>query len=162
MKIESHDRSAARVMEKIRLKARKKYGKKTKFDQGQWDFVGSLGELMIAKLMNLDPDFNEYSGSDLYDFKLPNGRRVDVKTGHFTQGAIDSLPESYKFLIPIKQICKPVDIFISVQLDPEFQNAYIMGWISKYEARQYPTRIIKGNTAVVIPFKDLNPISHLI
>jgi len=46
----------------------------------QIDRQGEYGEFAFAKLMNLFPDFDTSRPDSGHDFKMPNGKTVDVKT----------------------------------------------------------------------------------
>lgn len=92
-------------------------------------FEGKLGEkifklFLLDNNINFQEDTSDYKEADLYDFILPNGIKIDVKTR--TQDF------HIRTLEMVEQFTnKPKDIYISVRLYPDSFKGCIIGWFSK-------------------------------
>lgn len=94
-------------------------------------YEGKLGEKLIKHLLleasiPFIEDKTSHTESDKYDFILPNGRTIDVKTR--TQNFHTRTLEMTEQLKTI-----PKDIYISVRLFPETLSGYVVGWASNQD-----------------------------
>lgn len=133
--------------------------------------IGHLGQLIFKRFLDSTgityKYFNDLGGhGDRCDFELTTVegvKTVDIKTGHLTW-PISMLKPGYRFFIADQQIAKAVDIYVNIQLDPQMQNAYIIGWINRDDIMKYG--IMKSdsmcNYAVAIPLVELQDIRVLI
>jgi hypothetical protein len=92
-------------------------------------FEGKLGEKIFKTFLtdnevNYTEDFSSHDEADNYDFILPNGYTIDVKT-RTKDFHIRTLELVEQF-----QRC-PKDIYISVRLFDDLKSGTILGWFSK-------------------------------
>jgi hypothetical protein len=136
-------------------------------DQHQ-NFISDVGEqcfeiLLKDNSIEYEKDVLYTNRGDKFDFKI-DGKTIDVKTGHFKNGTFHQLPPDYRFLIYEKQLPKPVDYYVHVQVDPDVGLAYIVGCMTRSQALTY--EIVKRATmqgpAAYIPFNDLSPLDDLL
>lgn len=92
-------------------------------------FEGKLGEKIFKMFLNdnkieYKEDSSSYTEADYYDFILPNGQKIDVKTRtqNFHTRTLEMV-EQFKR--------KPKDIYVSVRLFPDAATGKIIGWVSK-------------------------------
>jgi len=136
-------------------------------DQNQ-NFISDIGEQCFEQILKnnsiiYQKDKLYMSHGDEFDFKV-NGKTIDVKTGHFKHGTFETLPPKYKFFIYKEQLPKPVDYYVHVQVDPDVELAYLIGWITREQALTYPVEkweTMKG-PAACIPLDDLLDLSELL
>jgi len=89
-------------------------------------FEGKLGEKIFKMfLLENNIEFKEDSSShkeaDFYDFILPSGLKVDVKTR-----TEDFHTRTLEMVEQFKN--KPKEIYISIRLYPEKKEGFIIGW----------------------------------
>ena len=92
-------------------------------------FEGKLGEkifkqfLLIHKL-NFKEDTTCHTEADIYDFIMPNGVTIDIKTRtkSFHTRTLEMVEQFKK---------NPKDIYISIQLDVNNKEGFIVGWVTK-------------------------------
>jgi hypothetical protein len=132
-------------------------------------FLGHLGEIVFESfLKNYQIKYTYYNvldgtGDGGVDFVI-NKKVVDVKTGHLGF-PIEELKEGYRFFIAKQQMEKEqIDYFVNIQASPSYKVLYLIGFISRDEARQYPV-IRYGNNvnpAYNIPLFELHSIYELV
>lgn len=94
-------------------------------------YEGKLGEKLVKHLfiqsgISFQEDKSPHTEADRYDFILPDGKTVDVKTR--TQ------PFHTRTLEMVEQFRKvPKDLYISVRLFPDKISGYIIGWATKMD-----------------------------
>src|ERR1051325_2057216 len=91
-------------------------------DNASTDLDGTGGELAFCKVANLYPDFEIVpgGGADLADARLPDGRRVDVKTTPYMTGNLLA-----------REIHDEIDIFVLV--GGKFPSYVIVGFATRAE-----------------------------
>lgn len=92
-------------------------------------FEGKLGEKIVKLFLQenritFEEDNSDFKEADLFDFKLPNGYLIDVKTRtkDFHTRTLELVEQFQR---------KPKDIYISVRLNNDLSSGYIIGWFSK-------------------------------
>ena len=89
------------------------------------DRLGIIGEMAVAKALNVCPIFNNGPQANGYDL-LYEGLRIDVKTTERSDGNL---------IIKIKEN-PDVDTYCLVRWDEENSVATIVGYMPKHEVRQ--------------------------
>ncbi len=92
-------------------------------------FEGKLGEKIVKLFLQensiiFEEDNSDFKEADLFDFKLPNGYLIDVKTR-----TKDFHIRTLELVEQFQQ--KPKDIYISVRLNNDLSSGHIVGWFSK-------------------------------
>lgn len=110
------------------------------------DRLGFLGEMALAKCMNLMPDFSVGPQANGADLVTHDGIRIDVKTTERPDGNLIVKPKENP----------DVDYYFLVRWDERFLCATIVGWIKKEKLRQERyERVIRGQLCYFCPAKDL-------
>lgn len=91
-------------------------------------FEGKLGEKLVKHLLlesgiSFQEDKSPHTEADAYDFIIPNGKTIDVKTRtqHFHTRTLEMVEQLKKL---------PKDIYVSVRLFPDELSGHILGWAS--------------------------------
>ena len=92
-------------------------------------FEGKLGEkifktFLIENKILFEEDHSDYTIADDYDFILPNGLKIDIKTRtkDFHVRTLEMVEQFRK---------KPKDVYVSIRLFPDKFCGSIIGWFSK-------------------------------
>lgn len=92
---------------------------------------GKLGEKIFKMfLQDNDIEFEEdqsnHKEADYFDFRLPNGYLIDVKTRtkSFHVRTVELVEQLQN---------KPKDIYISIRLNDDLISGHIIGWCSRYD-----------------------------
>jgi hypothetical protein len=114
------------------------------------DLNGFGGGLAFCKAMNLYPDFDIIAagGDDLWDAKLPDGRRVDVKTSHYATANLVA-----------RKVQDDVDVFVLVRGQlPAYE---IVGYATRQELVEAPKQDLGHGPTHFLAAKDLRPVHEL-
>lgn len=92
-------------------------------------YQGKLGEkifklFLLESNISFQEDCTSYDEADLFDFILPDGKTIDVKTRTeaFHTRTLEMVEEFIK---------NPKDIYISIKLFEDNKSGQILGWVSK-------------------------------
>ncbi|MBA2877018.1 hypothetical protein HNR63_000045 [Anoxybacillus kamchatkensis] len=92
-------------------------------------YEGKLGEkifktFLLENRIKFEEDKSRYDEADLFDFILPDGTTIDVKTR--------TKPFHIRTLELVEQFQKNAkDIYVSVRLFDNLRSGKILGWVSK-------------------------------
>jgi hypothetical protein len=137
-------------------------------------YVGKLAEYIFyhyIKSKGIDYEigdmFEIYSGTenvDLYDFVLPSGRTIDIKTA--------SLPFHKRIMIPISQFHLKKDFYVGIKLlfsvderiisPMSIRKAIIYGYIDRKSLEERPTENFGEGDCKSFMLTELMDIEHLI
>ena len=112
------------------------------------DRLGIIGEMAVAKALNVCPIFNDSTKANGYDL-LYQGLRIDVKTTERSDGNL---------IIKTKEN-PDVDTYCLVRWDEENSVATIVGYMPKQEVRQKEhERWIRRSCCYFVPAEKLKSI----
>jgi hypothetical protein len=138
-------------------------------------YVGKLAEVVFLEyLLELGVDAEEgdmfeiFAGAenaDGFDFTLPNGQTIDIKTA--------SLPFHSRIMVPITQFHLKKDYYVGIKLyfttlniqeilEFKIDKAVIFGYATRQEFEQMPTANYGEGNCKAISLNALHPISELI
>lgn len=92
-------------------------------------FEGKLGEkifkqFLLTHKLNFEEDATSHTEADIYDFIMPNGATIDIKTR--------TKSFHIRTLEMVEQFKKnPKDIYVSVHLDVDNKQGVVVGWATK-------------------------------
>lgn len=97
-------------------------------------YEGKLGEkifktFLIENNIAFTEDQSSYEEADLYDFILPNGYTIDIKT-RTKDFHIRTLELVEQF------IQKPKDIYVSIRIFDDLKSGSIIGWFSRKDLQR--------------------------
>jgi len=118
-------------------------------DPYEMDIDGFKGEYLVAKYLNLMPDFSINQKKNPADLKTSGGRTIDVKSTRNKEGDVYVTEYHRK---------KPCDFYILVVLDDV--GGDIVGWVDKDELFQFATLQGGSHPSYRYDRKRLNPISQ--
>ena len=119
------------------------------------DYIGFIGEMAFAKMFDLYPNFTD-KPDDKWDYKLKDGRTVDVKTTEFEKGK--------KKRLLIKTYDAPrltSDLFALVQIDLGKLEATLKGFATKEMILNAPVLNFGYGPSFAIEMKALKNLEEL-
>lgn len=92
-------------------------------------FEGKLGEkilkiIFVEKNISFEEDKTDHTQADYYDFILPDGTTIDVKTR-----TKDFHTRTLEMCEQFKKM--PKDIYVSVRIFGDKKEGYVIGWFTK-------------------------------
>jgi len=115
--------------DKQKRKTRNTLGSKS---QIHLDYIGFIGELAFAKLLGLYPNFSEKPDGK-WDYKLADGRTVDVKATTFEQG------KKKRLLIKTSEAQRlTCDLFALMEIDLENLQVTLKGYATQKMVMEAP------------------------
>lgn len=116
------------------------------------DLYGMAGEIVVANVLNLYPDFTTQPRSGGYDLLMHDGRRIDVKTTQYVTG---------RLITTMKKTGEDVDIYILVI--GTFPNFEVKGWATSEEMHDKSNiKDLGYGPTYVIEQDDLHDIGELL
>jgi hypothetical protein len=120
------------------------------------DQVGVLGELLFAQAMGLTEAEIRTKGPTAYNFRLPDGTRVDVRAS--------GRPNSRYLAVPPRIVQREsCDVFAFVNVDLETEEIRFGGWAEWQEVADAPVRRFRADAPMqhAIPVERLRPLAEL-
>ncbi len=124
-------------------------------------FEGKLGEkilkiIFIGEKIIFEEDKTDHTQADYYDFILPDGTTIDVKTR-----TEDFHTRTLEMCEQFKKI--PKDIYVSVRIFNDKKEGYIIGWFTKEDIVKINRIENNGYLDNFVLYDDeLRPLNELI
>jgi hypothetical protein len=120
-------------------------------DPFQQDIDGFMGEFIVAKYLNLMPDFSINAKKNPIDLRDQSGNSIDVKTTRNPQG---------KIYVTEYHRNSPCDIYIQVVIDET--GGDIIGWIKGSDLFDKATLIGGSHPSYMLEQSDLSSFGETV
>ena len=123
-------------------------------DENTEDIIGAYGEVAFSQLVGFPVDSElRPDGDNGRDFEVPLMFRIDVKTAR----------KPFNLLVKVKEIDRPVDIYILSKFSDETKEIEFIGWQWRSVMKQQPTKDFGyGIVNHYMSANKLRPMSELL